>query len=162
MTKKYKTQNNGGCPLRRLQGWGPEVLGGGPELNSHDGRNLRIPSTPEKSHDASTFYSVTPLEFHARKHYLSELVIARKTRSSIATERVKSVAACPASPTLFPFAPIAGPASFDAVGVPSPGCIEMREVLGVQPDTPVQVSRTKTCRYPLFLAPGVTPPCCGA
>src|SRR6202166_2591681 len=105
---------------------------------------------------------VTLFEFPARKHYLLEFVIARKTRSSMATERVKSVAACPASPTLFPFPPIAGPASFAAVDVPSPGCIEMREVLGVQLDTPTQVSRTNTCRYPLFFVPGATPACCAA
>src|ERR1700688_3086702 len=105
---------------------------------------------------------VTRFEFRFHKHYLLEFVIARKTRSSIATERVKSVAACPASPTLFPFAPIAGPASFAAVDVPSPGCSEMREVLGVHPAIPAQVSRHTTCRYPLFFAPGATPPCCAA
>src|ERR1700688_1086182 len=105
---------------------------------------------------------VTRFEFRFHKHYLLEFVIARKTRSSMATERVKSVAACPASPTLFPFAPIAGPANFATADVPSPGCIEMREVLGVQPDTPTHVSRTTTCRYPLFFVLGATPPCGGA
>src|ERR1700716_1688638 len=98
--------------------------------------------------------------------YLSDFVIARKTRSSMATDRVNSVAACPASATLLPFAPIAGPARFAApfagVDVPSPGCSEMREVLGVQLDTPRHVSRTKTWRYPLLLAPGLTLGCCGA
>src|ERR1700681_1169642 len=78
----------------------------------------------------------------------------------MATERVKSVAACPASATLLPFAPIDGPARFAAVfagvDVPSPGCSEMREVLGVQLDTPTQVSRTKTWRYPLLFAPEAT------
>jgi hypothetical protein len=91
---------------------------------------------------------VTRFKLRVREDYWSDFVMARKTPSSMATERVNSVAACPATAMLLPFASIVGPARFAAmfevVDVPSPGCNEMREVLGVQLETPKQVSRTKT------------------
>lgn len=45
---------------------------------------------------------------------------------------------------------MAGPAGLAVESVPSPGCNEMRVVLGVQFCAPRQVSRTNTWRTPLF------------
>ena len=44
----------------------------------------------------------------------------------------------------------AGPVGFVPFAGASPGAIEIRVVLGVQSFVPRQVSRTKTCRNPLF------------
>jgi hypothetical protein len=93
--------------------------------------------------------------------YFSDLVIARKMRSSTATERVKRVAAWPFNARPWPAAPNAGPARFSSelfvelpvalVDLPSPGCTETRKVFGVQELTPEaaapkQVSRMNTWR----------------
>ena len=77
---------------------------------------------------------------------------ARKTRSSTATERVKTVAvAAPGTATREELLLNAGPAGFASVDDEdaSPGWSEMRVVFGVQLAAPMQVSRTKTWRKPL-------------
>ena len=57
-------------------------------------------------------------------------------------------------PTPVPFPLIAGPAGFPPTVFASPGCVEMRVVFGVQePVAPMQVSRTKTWRTPVFIWP---------
>ena len=72
---------------------------------------------------------------------------ARKTRSSTATERVKSVAvSAPESATRLELPLSAGPAGCASVEDKSPGCSEMRVVLGVHLAAPRHVSRTKTWR----------------
>ena len=76
---------------------------------------------------------------------------ARKTRSSTATERVKTVAvAAPGTATRAELPLRAGPAGFASLEDVSPGWSEMRVVFGVQDVAPMQVSRTKTWRKPLF------------
>jgi hypothetical protein len=78
-------------------------------------------------------------------------VSARKTRSSTAIECVKTVAvAAPGTATRAELPLRAGPAGFASLEVVSPGCNEMRVVFGVQEVAPIHVSRTKTCRKPLF------------
>src|SRR3984885_4142991 len=80
-------------------------------------------------------------------------VRARKTRSSTATERVNSVAASPSARATCVELPLsAGPAGLTSVAAASPGCSDIRVSFGVQLVTPIQVSRTKTCRNPLLLA----------
>jgi hypothetical protein len=86
--------------------------------------------------------------------YLSGFALARKTPSSMATERVNNVASCPDNATVLPFPLTEGPASF-ATPLPSPGTSEIFDVFGVQAEAPMQVSRTKTWRKPLFVVPDV-------
>ena len=70
---------------------------------------------------------------------------ARKTRSSTATVRVKSVGvAALETATDFAELEIAGPAGLPGSELVSPGSSEIRVVLGVQEDSaPKQVSRTR-------------------
>ena len=71
--------------------------------------------------------------------------MARKTLSSTDTERVKSVEIfAPVKATWLALPLRAGPAGGASLAVPSPGCSEMRVVLGVQLDAPRQVSRMNT------------------
>ena len=84
------------------------------------------------------------------------MVRARKTRSSTATERVKTVAvAAPGTATREELLLNAGPAGLASLEDEleeedaSPGWSEMRVVFGVQFGAPMQVSRTKTWRKPL-------------
>src|SRR5690349_720184 len=57
-------------------------------------------------------------------------------------------------PTPEPFPLTAGPAGFPPTVFASPGCVEMRVVFGVhEPAAPMQVSRTKTWRTPVFTCP---------
>src|SRR5882757_4304392 len=57
-------------------------------------------------------------------------------------------------PTPEPLPLMAGPAGFPPTVFASPGCVEMRVVFGVQvPVAPMQVSRTKTWRTPVFTWP---------
>ena len=83
------------------------------------------------------------------------LVRARKTRSSMATVRVKSVGVeAVVTPTACAELEIAGPAGLLDKELVSPGMREMRVVLGLQePAAAKQVSRTNTWRKPLFEAP---------
>ena len=82
-------------------------------------------------------------------------VRARKTRSSTATDWVKTVAvAAPGTATREEPALNAGPAGFASLDEEdeddaSPGWSEMRVVFCVQFDAPMQVSRMKTWRKPL-------------
>ena len=79
------------------------------------------------------------------------LGIARTTRSSTATVGVNTVALFPSASAICLACPLmAGPAGFVPSSEPSPGAREIRVVFGVQFAAPRQVSRTKTCRNPLF------------
>lgn len=84
-------------------------------------------------------------------------VMARKTRSSIAIVRMKLVGtAVLAIPTDFPALETTGPAGLPVSEPASPGSSEMRVVFGVHAVVaPKQVSRTKTCRYPLLSVPAL-------
>ena len=83
------------------------------------------------------------------------LVRARKTRSSMATLRVKSVGGTVLeTPTACAELEIAGPAGLPCSELLSPGTTEIRVVLGVhEPVAPKQVSRTKIWRKPLLGVP---------
>jgi hypothetical protein len=76
---------------------------------------------------------------------------ASTTPSSTATVGVNTVALFPSASAICLANPlIAGPAGFVPFAGASPGIIEIRVVFGVQLVAPRQVSRTNTCRKPLF------------
>ena len=81
-----------------------------------------------------------------RRYFCAELVSARKTRSSTAMVRVKSVGTPAVETAMAPAEPeMAGPAGLPCKELVSPGTREMRVVLGVQgADAPKHVSRAKT------------------
>jgi hypothetical protein len=84
-------------------------------------------------------------------NYLCSFVTAKNTLSSTGTVGVNTVDVFPSGNAICFANPLnAGPAGFTVLEVPSPGCIEMRVVVGVQSAAPWHVSRTNTCRSPLF------------
>src|SRR6266478_771615 len=90
-----------------------------------------------------------------QNYFCAGLVRARKTRSSMATLRVKSVGvAALETPTACAELEIAGQAGLPCSELVSPGTTEIRVVLGVhEPVAPKQVSRTKIWRKPLLGVP---------
>ena len=83
--------------------------------------------------------------------YLGSVGMARKTRSSMGTVGVRGVEVFPSARAICFAKPLsAGAAGLEESTGASPGCIEMRVVLGVQFGVFKQVSRRKTWRSPLL------------
>jgi hypothetical protein len=83
--------------------------------------------------------------------YLGSGGRARNTRSSMGTVGVRTVEVFPSARAIcFARALSAGAAGFAESGGASPGCMEMRVVLGAQFGVFRQVSRRKTWRSPLL------------